>query len=50
MKEMCANKKRGRKLCVANNCNGVHGRIFMNKLLDFYLKYFYLSNPRLDLS
>jgi hypothetical protein len=38
MKKMCANKKHGRKLCVASSCSGVHGRISMNKPLDFYLK------------
>jgi hypothetical protein len=38
MEKMCANKKHGRKLCVASNCSGVHERIFMNKPLDSYLK------------
>jgi hypothetical protein len=38
MRKMCANKEHGRKLCVTSSCNGVHGRISMNKLLDFYLK------------
>ncbi len=38
MKKMCANKKHGRKLCVASSCSGVHGRISMNKPLDFYFK------------
>jgi hypothetical protein len=47
---MCAKKEHGRKLCVTSNCSGVHGRISMNKLLDFYLKYFFLSNSVLDLS
>jgi hypothetical protein len=37
IEKMCANKKHGRKLCVANSCNGVHGRISINKLLDSYL-------------
>jgi hypothetical protein len=44
MEKMCAKKEHGRKLCVANNYSGVHGRISMNKPLDFYLKYFSLSN------
>ncbi len=38
MGKMCANKKHGRKLCVANSYNGVHGRISMNKPMDSYLK------------
>jgi hypothetical protein len=38
MEKMCANKERGRKLCVVSSCSGVHGRISMNKLLDSYLK------------
>jgi hypothetical protein len=38
MKKMCANKEHGRKLCVTNNCSGVHRRISMNKLLNSYLK------------
>jgi hypothetical protein len=38
MKKMCANKEHGRKLCVVSSCSGVHGRISMNKPLDFYLK------------
>ncbi len=38
MKKMCANKEHGKKLCVANSCNGIHGRSFMNKPLDSYLK------------
>ncbi len=33
-KELCANKEHGRKLCVASSCNGVHGKISMNKPLD----------------
>jgi hypothetical protein len=37
-KKMCANKEHGRRLCVANSCSGVHGRISMNKLLDSYFK------------
>jgi hypothetical protein len=38
MEKMCAKKKHGKKLCVTNNCNGIHGRISMNKPLDYYLK------------
>ncbi len=38
MRKICANKEHGRKLCVANSCSGVHGKIFMNKPLDSYLK------------
>jgi hypothetical protein len=38
MEKMCANKEHGRKLCVTNNCSGVHGRISMTKHLDSYLK------------
>jgi hypothetical protein len=38
MKKMCANKEHGRKLCVANSCSGVHGRISINKPMDSYLK------------
>jgi hypothetical protein len=38
MEKMCGNKKHGRKLCVASSCSGIHGRIFMNKPLDSYLK------------
>ncbi len=34
MEKMCANKKHGRKLCIANNYSGVHGRISMNKPMD----------------
>jgi hypothetical protein len=37
MEKMRANKKHGRKLCVASSRSGIHGRIFMNKPLDFYL-------------
>jgi hypothetical protein len=48
MEKMYAKKKNGRKLCVANSCNRVHGRISMNKPLDSYFKYFFLSNPLLD--
>ncbi len=33
-KELCVNKKHGRKLCVASSRSGVHGRISMNKPLD----------------
>jgi hypothetical protein len=33
--KICANKEHGRKLCVASNCSEVHGRISMDKLLDF---------------
>jgi hypothetical protein len=47
---MCAKKEHGSKLCVASNCSGVHGRISMNKPLDSYFKYFFLSNPLLDFS
>jgi hypothetical protein len=50
MEKMCANKEHGRKVCVASSCSEVHGRISMNKPLDYYLKYFFLSNPSLDLS
>jgi hypothetical protein len=38
MKKMCANKEHGRKLCLASNCSGVHGRISMTKPLDSYFK------------
>jgi hypothetical protein len=38
MEKLCANKKHGRKLCVASSCSGVHGRISMNKPLDSYFK------------
>jgi hypothetical protein len=38
MEKICVSKEHGRKLCVTNCCSGVHGRISMNKLLDFYLK------------
>ncbi len=38
MKNMCANKEHGKKLCVANSCSRVHGRISMNKPLDSYFK------------
>jgi hypothetical protein len=38
MGKMCANKEHGRKLCVTNSCSGIHGRISMNKPLDFYFK------------
>jgi len=31
-------QEHGKKLCVANTYNGVHGRISMTKPLDFYLK------------
>ncbi len=31
-------QEHGKKLCVANTCSGVHGRISMTKPLDFYLK------------
>jgi len=31
-------KKHGRKFCVASSRSGIHGIIFMNKLLDFLLK------------
>jgi hypothetical protein len=37
MEKMCANKKHGRKLCIENSYSGVHGRISMNKPLDFDL-------------
>ncbi len=50
MEKMCAKKEHGRKLCVASSCSGVHGRISMNKPLDSYFKYLFLSNPLLDLS
>jgi hypothetical protein len=38
MEKMCANKEHGRKLCVTNSSNGVHGRMSMTKPLDSYLK------------
>jgi hypothetical protein len=38
MEKMCANKKHGRKLCVANSYSGIHGRISMNEPLNSYLK------------
>jgi hypothetical protein len=38
VKKMCVNKEHGRKLCGANSCSGIHGRISMNKHLDSYLK------------
>jgi hypothetical protein len=38
MEKMCANKEYGRKLCVTNSCNGIHGKISMNKPLDSYFK------------
>jgi hypothetical protein len=50
MEKMYANKEHGRKLCIANSYSGVHGRMSMTKPLDSYLKYFFLSNPLLDLS
>jgi hypothetical protein len=41
-------KEHGKKLCVENNCNGVHGIISMNKPLNFLLKYLFLSYLLLD--
>ncbi len=38
MEKNCAKKEHGRKLCVANRCSEVHGRISMNKPLDSFLK------------
>jgi hypothetical protein len=38
MEKICANKEHGKKLCLVNCCSAVHGRISMNKPLDFYLK------------
>jgi hypothetical protein len=38
MEKMHAKKKHGKKLCVASSCNGIHGKISMNKFLDSYLK------------
>ncbi len=37
-KKNCVNKEHGRKLCVVSSCSEVHGRISMNKLLDFCLE------------
>jgi hypothetical protein len=37
MEKMCANKKHGKKLCVASS-SGVHGRMSMTKPMDSYLK------------
>jgi hypothetical protein len=50
MKKKSAKKKHGRKLCVSNSCSRIHERISMNKPLDFYFKYMFLSDPPSDLS
>jgi len=34
----CVNEEHGKKLCVVNSRNGVHGIISMNKPLDFFTK------------